>query len=233
MAGENVLMGSNLTPDGATFRMWAPAAYSVTVRGNFSNWEDRALVPGEQGYWYTSVPGVREGDQYKYFVKGQGSVGYKRDPYGRSRTWDPGFPNCNCFVTAPTTFPWHDAGFRPPPFERFIIYQLHVGAFFSTDAQGNDVRRERPGRFLDVLYKLEYLVYLGVTAVQLLPIQEFDTSRSLGYNGTDYYSPEVDYSVLPESRGFPSVFRQGQRVARQEGTSALQARRAELARPSS
>lgn len=43
--------------------------------------------------------------------------------------------------------------------------------------------------------KLPYLAELGVTALQLLPIQEFQTSFSLGYNGTDYFSPEMDFAV--------------------------------------
>jgi 1,4-alpha-glucan branching enzyme len=77
-----------------------------------------------------------------------------------------------------------------------------VGAFWSNDATGNDRRRERPGRFLDVLFKLEYLSELGVNAIQLLPIQEFSTPRSLGYNGVDLYSPEMDYSVVPGAPDF-------------------------------
>ena len=206
MAGEQARMGANLTHGGATFRLWAPAASAVSVHGSFSEWSPKPLERQSNGYWYAFVPGVREGDQYKFFIVGAGSSGHKRDPYGRSRTWDPPYPSCNNFVTHPTTFPWHDSQYRPPAFHDLVIYQLHVGAFFSADAQGHDMRRSRPGRYLDLLYKLEYLEALGITAIQLLPIQEFETMRSLGYNGTDYFAPEIDYTILPLDPEFARYF---------------------------
>jgi 1,4-alpha-glucan branching enzyme len=196
-------MGANLTEWGATFRVWAPNANSVTVRGSFNGWSDQALARSADGYWFTFVPGVKEGDQYKFYVAGLGTTGYKRDPFARSLTFTPPFPVCNCFVTHPQTFPWHDGNFRPPPFNELVLYQLHVGAFWSQDAQGQDQRAKRPGRFLDLLFRVEYLSQLGVTAVQLLPIQEFSTLRSLGYNGVDLYSPDMDYSVPPGDPDFP------------------------------
>lgn len=195
-------MGANLTQLGATFRIWAPNANSVTVRGSFNGWSDQALAQHANGYWFAFMPGIKEGDQYKFYVSGKRTTGYKRDPYARSLTFNPPFPVCNCFVTHPQTFPWHDAGFRPRPFSELVLYQLHVGAYWSTDAQGRDQRAARPGRFLDLLFRLEYLSRLGVTAVQLLPIQEFSTPRSLGYNGVDLYSPEMDYSVPPGNPDF-------------------------------
>jgi 1,4-alpha-glucan branching enzyme len=199
---DQVRMGANLTPYGATFRTWAPAATTVSVRGGFNNWTDYPLARQPDGYWFADVPGVKEGDQYKFFVSGLGSTGYKRDPYARSLTIDPPFPTSNCFVTRPETFPWHDHGFRPKPFNELVLYQLHVGAFWCRDMQGHDRRREKPGRFLDVLFKVEYLADLGINAVQLLPIQEFTGPRSLGYNGIDLYSPEMDYTVQPTEPDF-------------------------------
>jgi 1,4-alpha-glucan branching enzyme len=199
---DQARMGANLTPFGATFRTWAPAATAVTLRGSFNNWSDHPLARHADGYWFAEVPGVKEGDQYKFFVSGLGSTGYKRDPYARSLTLDPPFPVSNCFVTRPETFPWHDKGFRPKPFNELLLYQLHVGAFWCRDMQGYDQRRAKPGRFLDVLFKLEYLADLGVNAVQLLPIQEFSGPRSLGYNGIDLYSPEMDYTVQPSAPDF-------------------------------
>lgn len=190
-------MGANLTEWGATFRVWAPTANSVTVRGSFNAWDDYPLSRSADGDWFALIPGVKEGDQYKFYISGKGTTGYKRDPYARSLTFNPPFPFCNCFVTHPQTFPWHDASFRPRPFNELVIYQLHVGAFWSRDAHGRDQRAARPGRFLDLLFRIEYLAQLGVNAVQLLPIQEFSTPRSMGYNGVDLYSPEMDYSVPP------------------------------------
>src|SRR6185312_13815681 len=87
------------------------------------------------------------------------------------------------------SYPWHDDRYRAPRFEDLIIYQLHVGTFAGPD------RRHRVGRFLDVLERLEHLLALGVTAVELLPIVEFAPQRSRGFDGFDLFSPEMDYQV--------------------------------------
>jgi 1,4-alpha-glucan branching enzyme len=206
MDGESAPMGANLTHGGATFRIWAPTAQHVAVAGTFNQWSAQSLNRQPNGYWYAFVPGAREGDQYKFEITGTGSAGLKRDPYGRSRTWNPPPPKCNNYITHPSTFPWHDRQYRPPRFEDLVIYQLHVGAFYSVDDQGRDMRAQRPGRYLDILYRLEYLASLGITAIQLLPVQEFDTLRSLGYNTTDFFAPELDYVTLPLNQDFRRYF---------------------------
>jgi 1,4-alpha-glucan branching enzyme len=68
-----------------------------------------------------------------------------------------------------------------------------------------------------VLDKVEYLVDLGVTAVQLLPIQEFSTQRSLGYNGTDYFSPEMSYSIPPADPDFERYFNRANQLLSNRG----------------
>jgi 1,4-alpha-glucan branching enzyme len=216
---DSARMGANLTPWGATFRTWAPAANAVSLRGGFNNWSDHALARHDDGYWFAEVPGVKEGDQYKFYITGTGSTGYKRDPYARALTLDPPFPSSNSIVTHPDTFPWHDQGFRPKPFNELLIYQLHVGAFWCRDMQGHDRRREKPGRFLDILFRLEYLADLGVKAVQLLPIQEFSGPRSLGYNGIDLFSPEMDYTVQPAAPDFQQYFDKANQLLVNRGLS--------------
>ncbi|MGH7046615.1 MAG: alpha amylase C-terminal domain-containing protein [Stellaceae bacterium] len=76
-----------------------------------------------------------------------------------------------------------------------VIYQLHVGTWWAVDAGGTDLRARRGGWFLDVVTRLPYLRALGVNGVQLLPIQEFATQHSAGYNGVDYFSPEMLYQA--------------------------------------
>src|ERR1019366_3473650 len=112
-----------------------------------------------------------------------------RDPFARElRTPFPG----DCIVGTPD-FPWHDTGYVKPQFSNFVIYQPHVGTFFTPNLP-------KGGTFLDVTSKIPHLVELGVTAIQLMPIQEFQTAFSLGYNGTDYFSPEMDFAVAAEIR---------------------------------
>jgi 1,4-alpha-glucan branching enzyme len=210
-------MGATLTASGAVFRLWAPAATAVSVRGTFNQWADAAMARAPDGTWSACIAGVTSADQYKFFVTGTGSSGYKRDPYARSLTRIPAFPNSNCELPRAKDFPWHDAGFRPPPFHSIVLYQLHVGAYYSTDAAGVDRRRDQPGRFLDVLFRVEYLAALGVNAVQLLPIVEFSSERSLGYNGLDYFSPEMDYTVAPDDPDFPRYLAQANALLARRG----------------
>jgi 1,4-alpha-glucan branching enzyme len=213
--------GAHLAAGGATFRAWAPAAERVSVRGSFNGFTDHPLTRAADGQWQAFVPGVTAGDQYTFFVNGPGSEGPKRDPYARALTSDPPFPHSNCVITSPETYPWHDGAFTPPRFNDLILYQLHVGAFYSTDENGRDRRRQRPGRFLDLLFKIEYLAALGVNAVQLLPIQEFGTARSLGYNGTDYFAPEMDYAVQPSDPEFSIYIDEANRLLAARGHPPL------------
>ncbi|MEZ6060936.1 MAG: alpha-amylase family glycosyl hydrolase [Planctomycetaceae bacterium] len=181
-------MGATLIDDGATFRVWAPNARSVHVIGEFNGRvrDDSSLLTKDvNGHWEGFIPGVRDRHRYMFYVVGDGSEGPKRDPYARElQTPFPG----ECIVRR-TDFPWHDTGYVTPRFPDFVIYQLHVGTFFTPNLPN------KAGTFLDVARKIPHLADLGVTALQLMPIQEFQTQFSLGYNGTDYFSPEMDYGV--------------------------------------
>jgi 1,4-alpha-glucan branching enzyme len=191
----DVPMGGTLVPGGATFRVWAPRARAVHVCGDFNNWKQdstSSLSPIGGGHWAGLVPDLKDGDQYLFFIDGPGSSGYKRDPRARLLTVTPAFPFANCVLRDPKRFPWHAPGFSPPAFNELVIYQLHVGTF-SIQPGSPD------GCFLDVVERVPYLAALGVNAVELLPIQEFPTAFSLGYNGTDLFSPENQYGEATEA----------------------------------
>ena len=192
----SIPVGATLVDGGAAFRLWAPRATAVYVSGDFNHWQQNAassLTQIGNGHWAGFVPGLTDGDHYLFWVDGQGSSGYKRDPRARLLTQQPPFPFANCVLRDPGRFPWHETGFRTPAFNDLVIYQLHVGSFLI--ATGNS-----DGGFLDVLARVPYLAALGVTAIEPLPIQEFPTTFSLGYNGTDVYSPENEYAEAGEAK---------------------------------
>ncbi len=202
-------MGANLVAGGATFRVWAPTADDVyVVLRDFDQSQPGHWTPNEgdklrryaDGRWAGFFPGVADGSPYRFWTVGPAGQGFKRDPYARELELC-GYPGCSCIVRAPNTYPWHDAGFRPPPFHDLIIYQLHIGVFYAVDESGQDIRPGRVSKFLDVLGRLEYLVELGVNAIQPLPVVEWQGEHSRGYNGTDMFSPEMDYAVAPEDLG--------------------------------
>ncbi len=193
-------MGGNLlvTGEGATFRVWAPAArevrvlwdYTKTAKGGWQNNQAAMLQQMGDGFWGGFVPSLKAGERYMYYVAGPagGTEGLKRDPHARDLTDDPMWPDCQCLLVDPAAFPWHDQGFRPPPFHELVIYQFHIGVWYIPAGRDN-------GTFLDVIEKLPYLKSLGINAIQPLPVVEFPTTYSLGYNGVDYFSPETDYAV--------------------------------------
>ena len=187
-------MGAQLIADGATFRVWAPNALRVYVLGDFNGrvQDDSSLMTRDgRGHWRAFIPGAKDRDRYIFHVDGLGSSGPKRDPYAREL--ETPFPS-DCILRK-TDFPWHDTGFVTPRFEDIVLYQLHVGTFYTPNLP------KKAGTFLDVARKIPHLSELGVTALQLLPIQEFQTEFSLGYNGTDYYSPEMDFAVADADLG--------------------------------
>lgn len=190
---DNQPMGANLMADGrgAVFRCWAPRAHRIWVSGSFNGWQqDDACEMNRRGDYFSAyLSEIKEGDEYKFFVEGAIGGQYKRDPYSRELSTNPAYPFCNCIVRNPSTYAWNDGDWRPPALNDLIIYQLHVGTFNGPD------RVNRVAKFLDVVGKLDYLAALGVNAVQLLPIVEFASGRSRGYEGSDLFSPEMDYCV--------------------------------------
>jgi 1,4-alpha-glucan branching enzyme len=202
---SNTAMGANLVANGATFRVWAPDAEAVYVNGMFggtsvfSKDTDRGLLlrKNSDGRWTGFLDGVQDGDRYKFYVVGKGANGFKRDPYARELTTPAdfpgtfGFPSCDCAVRDPTRYQWRSEGFRPPAFNDLIIYQFHVGVFSGPDAK----RRQCEGTFLDALDKVEHLVRLGVNAIEPLPIDEAGADRSIGYDGRDFFSPEMAFGA--------------------------------------
>jgi 1,4-alpha-glucan branching enzyme len=184
-------MGASLVADGATFRVWAPHAHAVYAIGDFNNRrrdDESLLTRDEHGHWRGFISGVRDRQRYMFYVEGAGGEGPKRDPFARELQTP--FPS-DCIVRV-TDFPWRDTRFVTPQFSDFVIYQLHVGTYFTPNLP------HKAGTFLDVVRKVPHIAALGVTAVQLMPVQEFQTQFSLGYNGTDYFSPEMDFAVEDE-----------------------------------
>ena len=209
---KNTAMGATVRANGTGFRTWAPNARQVYVvtggalaAHHEPSWRpapEDALTPLGDGSWGGFLAEVGDGEPYMFFVEGTGSAGWKRDAYARELSLSPAFPDSTCIVRDPQSYFWRDQTWQPPKFNDLIIYQLHVGTWWAQDETGRDVRKLRGGTFLDVIEKLEHLQNLGVNAIQLLPVQEFETAFSMGYNGVDYFSPEGAYAVAPEQLGW-------------------------------
>jgi 1,4-alpha-glucan branching enzyme len=230
-------MGATPVAGGATFRVWAPQELEVHLRlartGQVIN-RDVAFTPTDatrlqvdaHGHWTGFVAGAREGDHYRFHLVGHRQP-LVRDPYARELEFHD-WPEVDCIIRSPSSYFWHDHGFRTPWFHEAVIYQLHFGTWHAVDHQGRDARSNRVAKFLDAVERIPYLADLGVNFIQPLPVTEFNSvpnpfdpiPRSLGYNGTDLFSPEMDYGV--EAPDLPRYLETVNRLLMDRGQPPLQ-----------
>lgn len=178
-------MGAVLHAEGTTFRVWAPNAAAVSVKGSFNGESDANPLArdGDGGYWSVDVPGVRAGDTYRFVIRTpDGRQLERRDPYARDVTHSAGL----CVVTDPA-FDWGDDGYRSPEWDDLVIYELHVGTF------SDDVEGAEPGNLEGVIRRLDYVRELGFNCIELMPTGEFAMSHSLGYNPAHIFAVEEAY----------------------------------------
>lgn len=169
---------------GVTFRVWSPHATTVAVRGSFNGWGSAAMAEeGTSDLWSVDVAGVTNGSQYKYFIN---DTYWWKDPRSRQVTFS-GYdsPSANSIVYNPAAFNWAGDARLPVSSSNLVIYEMHVGSFYDpTPASGG------PGKFTNAVAKLDHLAGLGINAVELLPIAEFPSDNSWGYNPADIFAVE-------------------------------------------
>jgi maltooligosyltrehalose trehalohydrolase len=169
-------LGATVMPDGGTsFRVWAPRAQQVAVILPESNRTPAALQPEGDGYFSGTVPGVRHGDRYRYLLDGELE---RPDPASR---YQPEGVHGPSQVVDPDRFQWQTPDWQGLPLEQYQIYELHVGTFTTQ------------GTFDGVIEQLDYLVELGITSVELMPVAQFPGERNWGYDGTFAFAPQNSY----------------------------------------
>ena len=197
-------MGANLTPEGVSFRVWAPHAEKVFVLGNFNDWhgEQYPLTHEGDGYWSTMVPEVQAGAEYKFRIMNGDMDMMRNDPYARQVTNSVG----NSVVVDPS-FDWNNDFYRTPPWNEMVIYEMHVGTFHPTG-------EHLPASFDDAIQKLPYLLGLGINVIQVMPPMEFPGGVSWGYNPAHLFSIESGY-------GGPSAFKRFIQAAHEHGIAIV------------
>ncbi len=170
-------MGAIPHPGGTIFRVWAPHANRVSVVGNFNRWNRTAhpLKPEADGCWTIDVPNTSPGDEYRYVISNGDKEMFRIDPYAQEVTNSAG----NAIIYN-RDFDW-GASHRPPPWNEWVIYEMHIGTF-------NDTARSGPGTFDDIVPKLPYLADLGINAIEIMPVHQFPTDHGWGYNPADLFA---------------------------------------------
>jgi 1,4-alpha-glucan branching enzyme len=188
---------------GVAFTLWAPNARSVKVVGDFNNWDGKnhsMEKVKDSGFWYLFIPNLTEGTQYKYKIDTfQGKELLKTDPYG---FYSELRPNTASVVYDLNNYRWDDGEWIKSkkswkPYDKPInIYEVHLGSW----------KRNPDGTFIN--YRdmaeilLEYVVYMGYSHIELMPIAEHPFDGSWGYQTTGYYSATSRYGTPDDLRYF-------------------------------
>ena len=188
--------GAQVQPDGSIrFRLWAPSAEEVHLQ-----------LDGVEHLW----PLSRTNDGWHELVTHEGKAGSRYlfslpdgtlvpDPASRFQPDDVHGPS---EVIDPASYRWQDTNWRGRPWQETILYELHMGAF------------TKEGTFLSAIKKLDYLVDLGVTVIEIMPVADFPGSRNWGYDGVLLYAPDSTY-------GRPEDFKALIDAAHQRGLTVI------------
>lgn len=188
--------------NGVVFRVWAPTARSVSVAGDFNNWNNEANYMYNIGYgvWEVFVEGVKEFCTYKYCIESEyGDRLMKADPYAFHAQTRPGQASV---VYDIESYSWNDSEWFNKRKENNIssspmnIYEIHAGSW----------RKYPDGNFFNYQKLADelipYLKEMHYTHVQLMPITEYPYDGSWGFQTTGYYAPTSRYGTPSDFMAF-------------------------------
>ena len=177
---------------GVYFAVWAPKAKNVSVVGDFNGWmgyNHNMERLGDSGIYELFVPGIGEGELYKYAIVTQaGQTIMKCDPYGNYSELR---PNNASIVTDITGFEWTDKKWKHRS-NPMAIYEVHIGSWKKTA----DLENGGFYNYVDMAHELgAYVKEMGYTHVELIGIAEHPFDGSWGYQVTGYYAPTSRYGT--------------------------------------
>jgi glycogen operon protein len=241
--GESAPLGATVTGSGVNFSLFSRHATAVELL-LFDGAEDaresrvvrlRPEMNRTYHYWHVFIPGLRAGQVYAYRVHGEldpaNGVRFDPskvllDPYGRAVVVPKGYSRgaacaagdtvataMRSVVVDPRAYDWEgDVPLRRPG-SQTIVYEMHVRGFTRHPSSG--VSEERRGTYAGLIEKVAYLQKLGVSAVELMPVFQFDAQdcpgqglvNYWGYSPVSFFAPHAAYSSRRDPLGPVNEFR--------------------------
>src|SRR2546425_920731 len=240
--GTSFPLGATVRPHGVNFSVFSKSSTGVDLL-LFNEVNDAqparvlALDPGKHRtayYWHAYVPGLQPGQMYSYRVRGAFDPhrGLRFDPdkvlldpygkavavprhYSRQAARQPGDTTATAMksvVADPSRYDWEGDTPLQRSYAHTVIYEMHVGGFTRHPSSGLPLATR--GTYAGVIAKIPYLQELGVTAVELLPVFQFDAQDSppglvnyWGYSPVSFFAPHQAYSSRQDPLGSLDEFR--------------------------
>jgi maltooligosyltrehalose trehalohydrolase len=175
-------IGVTLDKNLAHIALWSPYADSVDLL--FNDDTSLPLLKQEYGYWYNKTSQLKAGDHYAFIINAEKKL---PDPASLSQ---PLGVHASSMVIGEQAFDWNDQNWKNPELDTYIIYELHTGTF--TDE----------GNFEGIAKKLDHLLELGITAIELMPVATFPGNHNWGYDGV---FPFAVHSVYGGAKGLQTL----------------------------
>ncbi|MCL1893322.1 MAG: 1,4-alpha-glucan branching protein GlgB [Holophagaceae bacterium] len=193
--------------EGVAFALWAPNARRVSIVGNFNNWDGRCHLMQQfamNGIWELFIPRLLPGDFYKFEIMGLNGdlLPLKSDPFAfRTEI----APNCACIVHGLSEYEWRDSDWMQNRYKHnshkapVSIFEVHLGSWRRKD-DGYSLSYQELAEQL-----IPYVIDLGYTHIQLLPVSEHPYYASWGYQPLGLFAPTSRYGKPDDFKTFVDV----------------------------
>ena len=195
---------------GTYFAVWAPNATAVMVKGNFNDWNNESHIlkvrQDRSGIWEGFLPGVLQGEVYKYHIHGFNGVALdKSDPYAHYWERRP----LTASITWQTHYPWKDSQWmkqrkiKNRTDQPFSVYEVHLASWMRPDKNNEDSYNSYI-QLIDLL--VPYVKEMGFTHVEFMPVMEYPFDGSWGYQGVGFFAPTSRFGNPQEFAALVEAF---------------------------
>ena len=195
---------------GTYFAVWAPNATAVYVKGNFNDWNNETHLlkvrQDSSGIWEGFVPGIHQGEVYKYHIHGYRGVKLdKGDPF--ANYWE--LRPLTASITWQTNYAWKDAKWieqrkiKNRTDQPYSVYEVHLASWMRPDKNNEDSYNSYI-QLIDLL--VPYVKEMGFTHVEFMPVMEHPFDGSWGYQGVGFFAPTSRFGNPQEFAALVEAF---------------------------